>query len=107
MSKTDRIRPEPEERRYFVKVTGSGARAFARLRSLDLDLFVPTFKREKEDRVSIEGLLTLREVEQLVDFGFSVTVEEPDMKRSRPHEVIDFGEWLRGMEEDLGPIEKE
>lgn len=107
MSKTDRTNQEPDERRFFVKVTGSGARAFARLRSLELDLFVPTFKRDKEDLVSIEGLLTLREVEQLVDFGFSVTVEEPDTKRSRPHEVIDFEEWLRGMEEDLGPIRKD
>jgi hypothetical protein len=107
MNTTGRTNPEPDERRFFVKVTGSGARAFARLRSLDLDLFVPTLKKDREGGVSIEGLLTLREVEQLVDFGFSVTVEEPDTKRSRPHEVIDFEEWLRGMEEDLGPIRKE
>lgn len=91
------------ERRFFVKITGRGKPAFARLRSLELDLFVPTLKRE-EDEVSIEGLLTMREVEQLVDAGFAVTIEEPDTRRSRAHEVIDFEEWLRGMEEDLGPI---
>lgn len=99
-------RQAPSERRFFVEVTGQGRKALRTLQALDMDLFVSTFRRD-EERLSIEGLLSLAEVERLVDAGFTVTIQADESKRSRAHQTIDFREWLAGMEEDLGRIKGE
>jgi hypothetical protein len=48
---------------------------------------------------SIEGLLTLDQIERLVVDGFRVLIDEDADRRARARtETIEFSEWLRGME---------
>jgi hypothetical protein len=53
------------------------------------------------DAPSIEGLLTLDQIERLVVDGYRVLVEEDADRRARGRaETVEFAEWLRGMEGD-------
>ncbi|HEY9660059.1 MAG TPA: hypothetical protein V6C65_16500 [Allocoleopsis sp.] len=73
------------------------------MRSIRDQVGIATY--EKTDRMteaqefSIQGLLTLAEIGQLVEDGYSVLVRESAMKRS-PVQTggIDFQTWLKGME---------
>ncbi len=48
---------------------------------------------------SIEGLLSLEQIERLVVDGYRVLVEEDADRRARGRsETVEFAEWLRGME---------
>jgi hypothetical protein len=64
----------------------------------DLDLFQATAKEAEEGRCTIEGLLTIEEVQRLVEDGYEVVVHEEASKRSRAQtETIEFPQWLEGM----------
>jgi hypothetical protein len=80
--------------RFFVKVLASGKRQLQELQSFDLDLFPPT-ARAGEKEATIEGLLTLEQVERLVKSGYRVLVEEEASKRARARDVVELEEWLR------------
>jgi hypothetical protein len=88
-------------RRYFVVVTADSHAELLRLAKLelDLDLFPVTARRASGEEVTIEGLLTLAQVGELVERGYRVLVNEEASKRSRAHEVVSFDEWIRGMSE--------
>ena len=89
-------------RRFFVKVLAPSRRALVDLQKFDFDLFQATARQSGEE-YTIEGLLSLEEVERLVDAGYRVLVEEHESKRSRARvEVTDFGSWLQGMQQHLG-----
>ena len=87
-------------RRFFVTVVASSRRALISLREYDLDLFQPTSRAIEQKEFAIDGLLSLEEVGRLVEDGYRVTVREESSKKARARlEVVDFEQWLKGMEE--------
>lgn len=85
-------------RRYFVTVHAATRQAMVDLASFHFDLFQATARAEGGGG-AIGGLLTLDEVAALVDAGYRVTVEEPDLARSRARQTSTFADWLEGMSE--------
>lgn len=113
-------------RKFFVTVVAPDRQMLLRLREYDFDLFQQTAKLTNRTEVTlrasraasdldayketdqvneardfvIDGLLSLDEVGRLVDVGYQVLVKENDKKRARAQtSVVEFSEWLKGMEE--------
>ena len=96
--------------RYFVRVFASDRQMLVWLGSLDLDIVSHTAAHTTAmgaavgaaEQVAVEALVTLDEVQKLVDAGYAVLVEENADRRARAaREVSTFDEWLKGMLEDL------
>jgi hypothetical protein len=86
--------------RFFVSIRASDEQQFRRLFDYDLDLFA---SRKDEGRFDVDGLITLEDVNRLVEDGYQVLVAETDTpKRDRPG-VARPDEWLREAEADLEP----
>lgn len=87
-------------KRFFVTVYATNQRMFTDLDKFEFPLFLQTGQFTEQNQYTIEGLLTLDQIGQLVDYGYQVLVEEELSKRARAfEEVIEFPEWLKGMEE--------
>ena len=84
-------------KRYFVTVRAPSRQAMVDLAGFHLDLFQATAQALEDAGGEIQGLLTLDEIGRLVDAGYQVTVEAPDLARARAHETSTFAEWLEGM----------
>lgn len=86
-------------RRFFVKVYAPNRQALVGLQGFDLDLFAQT-ATETEGQCAIDGLMTLEEVERLVDAGYRVLVEEEASRRARAHhEVSGLDDFVESMED--------
>jgi hypothetical protein len=86
------------KRRYFVTVVARTRQSLRDLSEEDLDLVQATAKEDEEGRCTIEGLLTIDEVERLVDVGYEVVVHEEASRRARAQtETIEFEQWREDM----------
>ncbi len=122
------MEPKETARKFFVTIEARSDKELIELRRYGLDLFRASAVRaaatlraaraaapakgakrakgakgaqpmEPAQPLSVEGLLTLPEVERLVLDGYRVTLEEEASRRARGRlEVIEFDEWLKGME---------
>ena len=79
--------------RFFVKVFAQDRDSLLRLQKYDYDLFHQSAKQTPDKAASIEGLLTMPEVEQLVLDGYRVLIEDEASKRSRAKEILTFEQW--------------
>lgn len=79
--------------RFFVKVFAQDRHSLLRLQKYDYDLFHQSAKQTKDKAASIEGLLTMPEVERLVLDGYRVLIEDEASKRSRAKEILTFEQW--------------
>ena len=80
--------------RYFVKVIAPDAVSLRRLQKFDFDLFHPTARQTEDKRATIDGLLTMEQIEKLVLAGYQVLVEEESSKRAHgQREILTFEEW--------------
>ena len=87
-------------RRFFVTIVASSKRELLKLSEYDFDLFRQTSKVTERQEFSIDGLLTLDQVGQLVEDGYSVTVRElAASKTPAQTEVSTFQEWLGTVKE--------
>ncbi len=87
--------------RFFVTVFADRRRALLTLRKYDLDLFYQTARPTEDGRYSVEGLLTSEEIARLGADGYQVRTEAEASKRARATtEVVEFEEWLKGMDEE-------
>jgi hypothetical protein len=74
------------------------------LQQYNLDVFAQTAKQagKEEDKdypFSIDGLLSIAEIEKIVKVGYRVLIEDPAEKRARgAGDTIDFPRWLQGMQ---------
>lgn len=94
-------------RKFFVTVFAPNRRALLNLGDYHLDLFQATAKVSENQEFTIEGLLTLEEIERLVEGGYRVLVEEEASQRARAtQEVTGFQEWMRAMGEERGEEEE-
>jgi hypothetical protein len=86
-------------RRYFVTVVAGTRQALRDLGGEGLDLVQATANEAEDGRCTIEGLLTIEEVERLVDSGYEVVVHEDASRRARAQdETATFDEWREGMD---------
>ncbi len=90
------------ETRYFVKLTTPDRRRFLTPAVRDMDLFSHSLKIGKKGESTLDGLLTIEEIETLVKAGISVTVLEEDKKRFHDQRFIEFDQWRAEIEEELG-----
>ncbi len=87
------------DQRFFVTVITKNRHAFLHLRHFGYDLFEESVQGGDEKAYTIDGLLTLEEVGKLVENDYSVLVREDAAKKAYGRlEVIEFDEWLKGME---------
>jgi len=91
--------------RYFVTVYARSADDLRRLQQHGLDLFPQTAKRDPSDEAShpftIDGLLSVDEVETLVGTGYQVRLEDTVEARSNSGEPVEFQEWLETLQPTL------
>ena len=89
------------DKKFFVTVIAESKRDLVNLREYDLDVFPQTSRVEEQKQFMIDGLLTMEEVSRLVEGGYRVLVKEEASKRARARrEVVDFQEWINGIEEE-------
>jgi hypothetical protein len=86
---------------YFVVVFAADAASLRALQKFGLDVFPQTAKRRPERQeypFAIDGLLTIEQVETIVNAGYRVEIQDPVEKRSRVvKNVTEFPQWLEGM----------
>ena len=105
------MEPSSNDRRFFVRIEAADEQALSALRGYGLDVFRASAVRAAAAQraaraaraapppLSVDGLLTLEEVERLVLDGYRVTIESLASRRARGRiEVVEFEEWLKGME---------
>jgi hypothetical protein len=71
-----------------------------RLRQLDRRDLNLRVGRSDAEGYHVEGLITLEQVGELVEAGYTVLVERTDRPKYM-HKFIDFDEWYEGMLADL------
>jgi len=80
--------------RFFVKVIAADRTSLRRLQRFDFDLFQATSRQTQDKRATIDGLLTMDEIEKLVLAGYQVLVEEESSKRAHGQsEVMTLEQW--------------
>jgi hypothetical protein len=86
---------------YFVTIYAPDPNSLRALQKFALDVFPQTSKRNarwEEYQCSIDGLLTIEQVEMLVKSGYRVEILDPAEKRMRAVDnVTEFPQWLAGM----------
>ena len=91
--------------RYFVVIFARDADAMRSLQKFELDVFPPTARqsgRDKDFPFSIDGLLTMSEIETVAKSGYRVQVQDAAETRSRATESpAEFSEWLQGMQAEV------
>lgn len=80
--------------RFFVKVFAATPLALRRLQKFDFDLFHSTARHTADKRASIDGLLTMEQIEKLVLDGYQVLIEEEASRRAHGQkEIMTVEEW--------------
>jgi hypothetical protein len=86
---------------YFVVIYAEDPASLRSLQKYDLDVFPQTAKKKpgrQQYSYSIDGLLTLAQVEEVVRAGYRVEIQDPAEKRARAAQnVTEFPQWLAGM----------
>lgn len=89
------------ERKFFVTIVAANRRALLNLADYQLDLFQATAKAADNQEFTIEGLLSLPQIEQLVMAGYRVLIQDESSKRARAtQQVSGLQEWMRSMGEE-------
>ena len=80
--------------RFFVQIIAKNKQQLMDLQKFELDLFQSTGKSIEDKKFSIDGLITLEDVNKLVQNGYKVMVKKESMKRTPAiDETITFEEW--------------
>ena len=86
---------------YFVVIFAVDAAALRALQKFELDVFPQTAKRRDgiaDYPYAIDGLLSIEQVEKVVQAGYRVELQDPVEKRARAAgNVVEFPDWLAGM----------
>ncbi|MGE0642252.1 MAG: hypothetical protein AB7P24_01145 [Nitrospira sp.] len=86
---------------YFVIIYATDPDSLRALQKFELDVFPQTSKRNssrEEYQYSIDGLLTIEQVEKIVRSGYRVEILDPAEKRMRAADnITEFPQWLEGM----------
>ncbi len=86
------------ECRYFSTIVARTRQALRDLAEQEVDVVQATARDAGDGRFTIEGLVTIEEVERLVEGGYEVTLHEEASKRARARtETVEFEQWLGDM----------
>ena len=85
--------------RYFVVITSPNKQQLVSLQKLELDLFQSTVKTLDKNEFSIEGLITLEDVNRLVEKGYKVLVKKQSPNSSPANsQIMSFSEGIQKVE---------
>ncbi len=84
-------------KRFFVTIVAPDSQRLRDVFGRDLDLFAA---RSDDKGHRVDGLITLEDVEKLVEAGYRVQVSEPANLR-RGHRFIGADEWMRDTRSEL------
>ena len=89
--------------KYFVEIIASDQKKIVDLQKLDLDLFQSAVKTSKDKKeFSIEGLITLEDVNKLTQGGYKVLVKKEAPKRTPAvDETSSFQNWKAMTEKSM------
>lgn len=87
--------------KYFVQVIANDRQQLMDLQKFELDLFQATAKPTNDKKFSIEGLITLDDVDKLVKNGYRVLVKKESPKRTPAiEETMSFQEWSESVKKE-------
>ena len=85
--------------RYFVDIFSSNKQQLLSLQKFELDLFQSTVKTLETNEFSIEGLITLDDVNKLVAKGYKVVVKKQSPSTSpATSEIMSFSDSIQPAE---------
>ena len=80
--------------KYFVEVIASNKQQLINLQKFELDLFQPTAKSIDGKEFKIDGLISLDDINKLVENGYKVVIKGESMKKTPAvQETTSFQEW--------------
>ena len=80
--------------KYFVEVIASNKQQLINLQKFELDLFQPTAKSIGAKEFKIDGLISLDDINKLVENGYKVVIKSESMKKTPAvQETTSFQEW--------------
>jgi carboxypeptidase T len=96
-------------KRYFVEILAEDNLKLRRLQKMDLDVFQPSAKslNNEKKEVSIEGLVTIEEINQLIQNGYKVLIKkEAPSQTPAVEEMVSFQDWKKSAEKETVRAEK-
>ena len=80
--------------KYFVEVIASNKQQLINLQKFELDLFQPTAKSIDAKEFKIDGLISLDDINKLVENGYKVFIKNESMKKTPAvQETTSFQDW--------------
>jgi carboxypeptidase T len=80
--------------KYFVEVIASNKQQLINLQKFELDLFQPTAKSIDDKEFKIDGLISLDDINKLVENGYKVIIKNESKKKTPAvQETTSFQEW--------------
>ena len=80
--------------KYFVEVIASNKQQLINLQKFELDLFQPTAKSINDKEFKIDGLISLDDINKLVENGYKVVIKNESTKKTPAvQETTSFQEW--------------
>ena len=87
--------------KYFVQVIANDRQQLMDLQKFELDLFQATAKPTEDKKFSIDGLITLEDVDKLVKNGYRVLVKKESPKRTPAiEETMSFQDWSESVKKE-------
>jgi carboxypeptidase T len=82
--------------KYFVEVIASNKQHLINLQKFELDLFQPTAKSNDDKEFKIDGLISLDDINNLVEKGYKVVIKSESMKKTTAvQQTTSFQEWSK------------
>jgi hypothetical protein len=80
--------------KYFVEVIASNKQQLINLQKFELDLFQPTAKSIDDKEFKIDGLISLDDINKLVEKGYKVVIKNESTKKTPAvQQTTSFQEW--------------
>ena len=85
--------------KYFVEVIASNKQHLINLQKFELDLFQSTAKSIDDKEFKIDGLISLDDINNLVEKGYKVFIKSESMKKTPAvQQTTSFQEWSKTAE---------
>ena len=82
--------------KYFVEVIASNKQHLINLQKFELDLFQSTAKSIDDKEFKIDGLISLDDINNLVEKGYKVVIKSESMKKTPAvQQTTSFQEWSK------------
>ena len=93
--------------KYFVEVIASNKQHLINLQKFELDLFQSTAKSIDDKEFKIDGLISLDDINNLVEKGYKVVIKSESMKKTPAvQQTTSFQEWSKTAKKETGNSNK-